>query len=562
MSDEAQRMTALKRAYADIIFNTTKESATRILASERRALQLQQNLSLVKEESLAMLLRLKAIMEAKITESEKANLSQVKKIQELEVELREANDKIHYLKSEVRRLNSELDRKSDIETKFIDEKKPGSSVSCKKYNIREDIYKSGSRLHSPNGLKIIKNSSRYFTKDVTRHEPMKNLVRSNHYGGNLDFASVTQSNKEPEFYRDGCIHRTQAFEEIHDQESNSTTMCVNKKAEGAPPGHSRASNHVADLQHKKAERAFPQKFGTTKKRLRRNTRQRKFLTWPTSSDTLHDMLPQGLLKSSYSSVRQSDLDRSAENMHRNGRTASPDCSAQMPGEDQESEENRKTNLNRSFRKKNLGLSNGSGVMASGTILKPCNSSSSGTTCQENGLKEPLMMNARVLIDDSVSDDDGKNSRTTEQKMPAKSYCNLEQNLDTSATKEETTNAPPSDHKDEPCKPTESDVVEGAKLLKYTFQRKRKRGCMDSKVGSKFLEEKMSKKNVDKGTVENLSPRDMDKENEENVSTRKMDNDNVLVENHKSSMVVESSRDSRRMAQVARQLISLSERRWW
>ncbi|XP_074562757.1 uncharacterized protein LOC141819319 isoform X2 [Curcuma longa] len=552
MSDEAQRMTALKRAYADIIFNTTKESATRILASERRALQLQQNLSLVKEESLAMLLHLKAIMEAKITESEKANLSQVKKIQELEVELREANDTIHYLKSEVRRLNSELDHKSDIETKFLDEKKPGSSVSCKKYNIREDIYKSGSRLPSPNGLKSIKNSSRYFTKDVTRHEPMRNLVRSNHYGGHLDFASVTQCSKEPEFYRDGCIHRKQAFEEIHDQESNSTTMCVNKKAEGV----------------------FPQKFGTTKKRLRRrNTRRRKFLTWPTSSDTLHDMQPRGLLKSSYSLVRQSNLDRSAENMHRNGRIASPNCSAQMPGEDQESVENQKTNLNRSFRKKNMGLSNGNGVMASGTILKPCNScsenyiprsytSSSGTTCQENGLKEPLIMDARVLIDDSVSDNDGKNGRTTEQKMSAKSCCNLEQNLDSSATKEETTNAPPSDHKDEPCKPTESDVVEGAKLLKYTFQRKRKRGCMDSKVGSESPEEKMSKKNVDKGNVENMSPRDMDKVNEENVSTRKMDNDNVLVENHKSSMVVESSRDSRRMAQVARQLISLSEKRWW
>lgn len=61
-----QRMTALKSAYADIILNTTKESATRILASERRALQLQQNLSIAKDDSLAILLRLKAIMEAKV----------------------------------------------------------------------------------------------------------------------------------------------------------------------------------------------------------------------------------------------------------------------------------------------------------------------------------------------------------------------------------------------------------------------------------------------------------------------------------------------------------------
>lgn len=61
-----QRMAALKRAYADTILNTAKESAARILASEQRALQLQRDLSLAKAESLALLLRLKAVMDAKV----------------------------------------------------------------------------------------------------------------------------------------------------------------------------------------------------------------------------------------------------------------------------------------------------------------------------------------------------------------------------------------------------------------------------------------------------------------------------------------------------------------
>ncbi|KAG6510936.1 hypothetical protein ZIOFF_028983 [Zingiber officinale] len=638
-------MAALKSAYADIILNTTKESGTRILASERRARQLQQNLSVVKEESLAMLLRLKAIMEAKvlplslsashcfncvvlsspnkadkgglksldnraklilqwmplkeklesffllqlngleinfsgfrpwarldfsgvtlqylpfakylfpllkymlkhfadrvlvpqITESEKENLSQSRKIEELEVQLREANVMIHHLKSEIRRLNSELGNKRDTEAKFLDGNKPRSNISCMKYNIQEDIDKSDSYPHFPNEHEIIKNSSRCFTKDVMRHEPMRNFARSNHFGGNLDLASMTPNNKKPEFYQNGCIHRAQAFKQVHDQKSNPTTTCVNKKA----------------------ERAFPQKFGTTIKRIRRrHRRRRKFIAWPTNSDTLHDMHHCGLLESSYSRVRESDID---EDMNRNGSMASPKCSAQVSGENHESIQNQKSNLNTSFGENNLGLLDGNGVMKRGTILKACNSTpenhiarsytSSRITCQENGRKEPLIMSTSVVIDD-----DGKTGITTEQEMSEKSYCKVAEDLGTPVTKEikKTTNAPLDDHKDEPCILTEPDaVVGGAKLLKYTFQRKRKRGSMDTKAEFKSMEEHVPKKKTNKGNEENMSPRNVVKDNEENVSTRMMENDdNVLVENQKSSMVVESSRDSRRMAQVARQV---------
>ena len=59
-------MAALKRAYADIILNTAKESAARILASERKALRFQQSLFAAKDEAIATMLRLKSLMDSQV----------------------------------------------------------------------------------------------------------------------------------------------------------------------------------------------------------------------------------------------------------------------------------------------------------------------------------------------------------------------------------------------------------------------------------------------------------------------------------------------------------------
>ena len=64
-----QRLTALKRAYADIILNTAKEAAARIMVSERKALRFQQELNVSKEQALQMLLRLKQMMDSKVNTS-------------------------------------------------------------------------------------------------------------------------------------------------------------------------------------------------------------------------------------------------------------------------------------------------------------------------------------------------------------------------------------------------------------------------------------------------------------------------------------------------------------
>ena len=61
-----QKLTALKKAYADIILNTAKEAAARIMVSERNAIRFQQELSTSKDEAFRILLRLKQMLDSKV----------------------------------------------------------------------------------------------------------------------------------------------------------------------------------------------------------------------------------------------------------------------------------------------------------------------------------------------------------------------------------------------------------------------------------------------------------------------------------------------------------------
>lgn len=62
----SQKLTALKKAYAEIILNTAKEAAARIVLSERKALRFQRELFSTKEEAFRMLLRLKQMLDSKV----------------------------------------------------------------------------------------------------------------------------------------------------------------------------------------------------------------------------------------------------------------------------------------------------------------------------------------------------------------------------------------------------------------------------------------------------------------------------------------------------------------
>ncbi|CAI9767320.1 unnamed protein product [Fraxinus pennsylvanica] len=64
--DADERLTALKKAYADIILNTAKEAAARIMSSEKKAAHYQYELQATKEEALRMLLHVKQLKDSKV----------------------------------------------------------------------------------------------------------------------------------------------------------------------------------------------------------------------------------------------------------------------------------------------------------------------------------------------------------------------------------------------------------------------------------------------------------------------------------------------------------------
>ncbi|XP_052184012.1 uncharacterized protein LOC127796020 [Diospyros lotus] len=92
MGSADERLTALSKAYAEMIMNTGREAAARIMVSERKAVRFQKELSDSKEQALQVLLRLRGMMDSKVSESQMSYLSQQRKIEELEGRLREAED--------------------------------------------------------------------------------------------------------------------------------------------------------------------------------------------------------------------------------------------------------------------------------------------------------------------------------------------------------------------------------------------------------------------------------------------------------------------------------------
>ena len=62
-------MEAARKAFASIMLNMAQESAARVLEAERRAAALAAGREAAKEDGVAALLRLKAIMEARVRQS-------------------------------------------------------------------------------------------------------------------------------------------------------------------------------------------------------------------------------------------------------------------------------------------------------------------------------------------------------------------------------------------------------------------------------------------------------------------------------------------------------------
>ncbi|MCE5165736.1 hypothetical protein HAX54_011953, partial [Datura stramonium] len=63
--DADERLIALEKAYTDVVSNTKKEAAARIMVSEQKAQCFQKELQVVKKKGILTMMKLKEMMESK-----------------------------------------------------------------------------------------------------------------------------------------------------------------------------------------------------------------------------------------------------------------------------------------------------------------------------------------------------------------------------------------------------------------------------------------------------------------------------------------------------------------
>ncbi|KAB2037908.1 hypothetical protein ES319_D03G107800v1 [Gossypium barbadense] len=211
---DSQKLTALKKAYAEIILNTAKEAAARIMVSERKALRYQQELFAAKDEALRMLLRLKQMLDAKVNDAEMMSLNQQKRIEELEAQLGEAEDIVRDLRAELREAQDELEKLSQDSVHYSDEKRLKDDVAASVERSQENTINEFWSVRSlPDAQTNLVTVSDIKSSVLSRtNAGNKCSCKDNCYVCNPDFASIVMRRKEPDLYRNGCTHRIRALE--------------------------------------------------------------------------------------------------------------------------------------------------------------------------------------------------------------------------------------------------------------------------------------------------------------------------------------------------------------
>ncbi|XWS44251.1 hypothetical protein CRYUN_Cryun15aG0028300 [Craigia yunnanensis] len=219
MGDSDKTM-ALKVAYADIILNTAKEAAARVMVSEKRVASFQHQLNCSKEESLRLLFRLKHMIDAKTIEAETTSFNQKRKIDELEAQLHEAEDIVTDLRVELNCLRDKLERAKNTQVQPLSGKTTSADVSSLKDPIAKLTVQSP--LNSGymtvtesdmrnNGLNQGYPGNRCCNAAKQIDQPNVSHVETN-YPHNSDSATVLMTSKKPELYRNGCTQRICALE--------------------------------------------------------------------------------------------------------------------------------------------------------------------------------------------------------------------------------------------------------------------------------------------------------------------------------------------------------------
>ncbi|XP_031406024.1 uncharacterized protein LOC116214729 isoform X1 [Punica granatum] len=586
--DESERMVALKKDYAEIILNTAKEAAARVIASEHRALRSQHDLNAAKGEALQLLLRLKKMIDAKETEAEINAINQRKRIEELEAQLQEAEDKILDLRVELRNVSDEVEKKKNEMQRFSGENTKEDAVYPKDEMPEEHLnnvvpivpYSSDSEVESIAASSV---TNRAFSQriqdqncvDATKQTGQLAASPQNYFGHSSDLASMIMRSTEPELYKNGCTQRIRAFERQHRDVSAAGEVvdgCISAMHELKSKASKKDARTSSLTFHRASSLATRKELlrEEIKKPKQQARRTRKF-QFVRSNCTSRRSYSRQLMRCSQSSSFVANCNLT------NGNTKADEA---IPAE--LSSMDTKEDMLEDPAGLKEGLHNNSSPLAKGKVLKGkrkrkvvrrkslatsfrsvtgnyrtslvganvnratdcCNVGQDEAEMESLQCVEPLFLFSK-RTEDSARKEVHMSTIVKEQKLlnesqlleqesdaaevPVIPICNIDPEIivgPVRSLKDEDV----ADDSKEPTKAKES------RLLKYTFHRKRKKDSLNS---------------LDDGP----SP---EKGNQKKLA---MDTEDAAQESERSSVVNGSSRDSRRLAQVARQLISLSGKRW-
>ncbi|KAE8652580.1 uncharacterized protein LOC101220716 [Cucumis sativus] len=505
--EDSEKLTALKKAYADIILNTAKEAAARIMVSERNAIRCQQELSTTKDEAFRILLRLKQMLDSKVSEAEIVSLNQKKKIEELEAQLEEAEDIVRELRVQLQEVQDELEH---VRNKNVEPQD--------KQNLANNIVSPEAFPNSHEKIAPYDISSTLNGTCLDSWPESKNDSQMDKGQVHRDFASMVMRSKEPELYRNGCTQRVRAFE----RKSFDGKVCVTGQAEDV-------KNKVCNMDEEEGK--LMRKTNTTKvdniSGERKNSNEIKALPKLLSRDTQVPIL-KSLRRKRKRATRYNKKKVLTVLDDTPNQCKSPDlhCSESLSVDNDDA--------GNFLSKKEIDSQNGL-ILLSTPLLSEINEIPTPSGCPDASEGDGAVINDCPLR--NMTDHDtavvGKSDFGSQESLCGENLEASTDKVDLDPVKESSIQL---DMKN-------SDVIDeipsqqsNNKVLKYTFQRKRKKESLSSPDGKSSVDESISKK-------------------------RMKDKQSVSSESDKFSLMTESSRDNRRLAQVARQLISLSEKKW-
>ncbi|KAK6928259.1 hypothetical protein RJ641_006850 [Dillenia turbinata] len=222
--EHAKKTEALKKAYADIILNTTKEAALKIMISERKALRIQYKLKTTKDEAIRILVRMKQMLDAKDAEAMDKTLNQQRKVDELEAQLSEAEEIISDLRSELRLAQDKLHNMKTKGMQPVVIAVPTEDVHCQcmsnggTRNDSEPAMTSSPApvsvpvVASPRNTGVLNRISENCCHATSETKLPGDSHVQDYQPKNQKLSSIYMTSKEPELCINGCTQRIRAFE--------------------------------------------------------------------------------------------------------------------------------------------------------------------------------------------------------------------------------------------------------------------------------------------------------------------------------------------------------------